>query len=254
MAENSPGSRKGGTRSPVYPAFSLDEAIVKLKALWEKDGKVGAPKSVALGYWGYTAISGPALRTISTLKRFGLTEERDGRILPSQIALDLLLYSNDDERYKKVLRECAKKPNIYSELFNKYGKDLPSNEALKAELIKDYDYNPKVVDTLINDFRNTLQLSGLLQAGTELEVGDDSELSTDKSKVPPLLRGKKKVDSQFIRLWSLTGGITATLELSDIPSQDDQDFLKICLDRALKELSEAKKNPDTGAETKKLGD
>lgn len=43
---------------------------------------------------------------------------------------------------------------------------------------------------------------------------------------------------EFVKVWSLSGGIAAKLEINSIPSKKDQEFLKLCLERALDELKE----------------
>jgi hypothetical protein len=150
-------------RSPNYPAFSLEEAVKKIKILWEKDGKVGADKDIVLKHLGYSAKSGPALRALSTLKKFDLIAEKEDRVVLSQRALDLVVFSRSDERHLRALREAALKPQIYQELHSKFGESLPSDDTLKAELIRRYNFNPKMVNGLLTDFRRTIEFAGLLR-------------------------------------------------------------------------------------------
>jgi hypothetical protein len=161
--EGSAEAKRAVQRSPNYPAFSLEEAVKKIKILWEKDGKVGADKDVVLKHLGYSAKSGPALRALSTLKKFDLITERDDHIALSQRALDLVVYSRSDERYLRALREAALKPQIYQELHSKFGEGLPSDETLNAELIRRYNFNPKMVNGLLSDFRRTIEFAGLFR-------------------------------------------------------------------------------------------
>ena len=115
-------------RSPNYPAFTLEEAINKTRVLWEKDHRVGAHRDVVLQHLGYTSESGTALRTLATLKSFGLTTEKEGRILVSQKALDVLLYPQNDDRHISALKEVALKPSVYNDLYSKYRGAFPSDE------------------------------------------------------------------------------------------------------------------------------
>lgn len=48
----------------------------------------------------------------------------------------------------------------------------------------------------------------------------------------------KQEQEGFVKVWSLTGGTAAKLEINSIPSRKDQEFLKLCLERALDELKE----------------
>ncbi len=170
-------------KSPNYPNTSLDEAIVKVKILYEKDGKAGAPKKVALGYWGYNTESGPALRTISALKKFGLTEDKQGRIVPTQRAIDILIFPKENERYVNAIKEAALSPKIYNDLLNKYKDGFPSDESLKAELISEQNFNPKQVDGFLYDFRRTLEFVGL-QPGESYEPVLGDEVKMDQPTQP----------------------------------------------------------------------
>ena len=172
--EGSAEPKRAVQRSPNYPAFGLEEAVKKIKILWEKDGKVGADKDIVLKHLGYSAKSGPALRALSTLKKFDLITEKEDHIALSQRALDLVVYSRLDERHLRALREAALKPQIYQELHSKFGDGLPSDETLNAELIRRYNFNPKMVNGLLTDFRRTIEYSGLFRAEGKKQ-GDPSE-------------------------------------------------------------------------------
>lgn len=219
-------------RSPKYPAFDLSEAIAKLKILWAKDGKVGSPKDVALKHLGYSSTkSSSAVRAISSLKQYGLTEEYNGRIMPSKRALDILLYSPNDEHHIGAIKDAAIKPIIFSKLYAKYGSELPSDEAIKAELIRDYDFNPNSVGELVETFKNTLKIIGLQPNDRADDSMNDAEVFKDeKPGVGASLR------TQFERSWSLKGGIIARLQVTQVPPNEEKEFLKMCLNRALEEL------------------
>ncbi len=172
-------------KSPNYPFMGLEIAIDKARLLYEKDGKAGAPRVVALKYWGYNnPRSGSAGRTVSALKKFGLTEDKGGRIVPSQSTIDLLVYPKESDKYKQAIRSCSLKPKIYRDLWEKYKNGLPSNEALRAELIAEQNFNPKQVDAFIDNFRKTLHFAGLLneydsESGRELYDQDSLNETMD---------------------------------------------------------------------------
>jgi hypothetical protein len=151
--------------------FSLEEALGKVKILWEKDRRAGSRRDSALEHLGYKSVkSGTALRTIATLKKYGLTEERDGRIYLSNLALDLVIYPPDDERYQKALREAALRPSIYNKLYEQYRDGLPSDTTLRSELTRVDEFHPLHVDGFIRDFRSTIAFAGLeaMPAGRQI--------------------------------------------------------------------------------------
>ncbi|MDD5560275.1 hypothetical protein [Candidatus Methylomirabilis sp.] len=169
-------------RSPNYPAFSLEDAIAKARVLWEKDHKAGSPPDVTLRHLGFEpkhgqSFSGPAARTLATLKTFGLTEERDGRIYLSQIGLDIVIYSQTDERCMRAIADAALKPNVYSRIYDRYKAGLPSDDTVKAELVRVDGFNPKQVDGFLDDFKRTLEFAGLHFDWEELEEGEMLEQS-----------------------------------------------------------------------------
>ncbi len=186
QAEHKGGSEKAVQKSPVhrspnYPAFTLEVAIKKAKILWDKDHKVGAHKDIVLQHLGYTTESGTALRTLATLKRFDLTTEKDGRIIVSQKALDILLYPNDDPRHKDALKHAALNPSVYNDLYNKYKWAFPSDETLKAELIREYSFNPKQVTWFLTDFRETLKYAELDRPSHD-QAADEEHIMTRETQ------------------------------------------------------------------------
>jgi hypothetical protein len=162
-------------KSPNYPNMSLEEAISKARVLYDKDGKAGAPKKVGLAHLGYNTLSGPALRTLSTLRKFDLITDKDGRIIPSQRSIDLLVYPKNSERYIAALRGIALKPIVYNKLWNKYQDGFPSDASLKAELIDEYNFNPKQVDRFIADFKKTIEFAGLTIGSGSLSGEDKGD-------------------------------------------------------------------------------
>lgn len=70
----------------------------------------------------------------------------------------------------------------------------------------------------------------------------------------PMNTDPKPEQERFVKVWSLTGGVAAKLEINSIPSKKDQDFLKLCLERALDELKEIEESKLASLhETKSVG-
>jgi len=208
-ASKAPGSMKPKrtiTRSPNYPAFDLQEAIGKARILYDKDHLAGSSQESALQHLGFNRaegkLSGPAARTISTLKKFGLTEERVGRIHLSQDALDIILYNETDERHQRSVKKCALQPSIYSKIYSKYISGLPSDETLRSELIREDRFNPNQVDGFLTDFRKTVAFAGL-QFGS-----DEKEEMTERNAV----------DTAGERITPRTGELSASGRLPKVSS------------------------------------
>jgi hypothetical protein len=170
-------SKKATHRSPNYPAINLADAVYRVKLLYDKDRKAGAPIDIALKHLGYSSRNGAALRVLAALKTFGLTEEKDGRIFVSSSALDVLVYPETDERRKRPLRECALKPATYQKVYDRYKDGLPSDETVKAELIREFGFNDKVVEGFLNDFKATLDFAGVKFGDSAQDATQDTEQS-----------------------------------------------------------------------------
>lgn len=238
-------------RSPNYPAFDLGEAIAKAKILWEKDHKAGSTTEAALqhlGFKGDRSPSGPAGRTLSTLKKFGLTEEIEGRIHLSQLGLDLVIYPETDERYIKARGQAALKPSIYAKIYAKFQAGLPSDETLKSELVRDEGFNPKQVDVFLADFRRTIELAGLEfgTRSTEEEMQDSQSTRQDQAGHPA---GAKTFPSVLATLGKPTLASSfpiplrkqnqAVIGFSRLPlDKSDLDLLKQWIDLMAENLTE----------------
>lgn len=173
-------ANKSLVRSPGYPMIGLEEAIEKVKILWDKDKTNSIPREVAAKHLGY-GTGGYGGRVIAALKHFGLISMKEGDIILSDKAVELAHYSPSDEIYHGIVKEIALYPNTYKDLFNEYNGSLPSEATLKVKLIKDYKFNAKKVDSFINNFRSTLEFAGLLEGG-RIEAQRDESMIKEIAK------------------------------------------------------------------------
>lgn len=169
---NEPGRSRH--RSPNYPALSLSEAIDRVRLLYDADKRAGAPVEAALRHLGFSGKNGRALVVLSALKKFGLIEDTNGRITPTQLAVTLLAYPEGDPRRSEALRSAALSPYIYRSLVERYGESgLPSDPTLHAELEVDFSFNPSAIPDFIKGFRETLSTAGIVVGGSD--KGDEVE-------------------------------------------------------------------------------
>src|SRR5262245_19912970 len=146
---------KARRRSPNYPAMSLPDAIEKLKLLYRADGKAGAVLDEALKRMGFGSAHGQAIARVSALRKFGLVEDNDGRIVPTPLGVDIVEFPPGHERYNAAIITAALGPAIYRELVQRHAGhgNIPSDDSLRPELITDKDFNPNAVDGFLKDFR-----------------------------------------------------------------------------------------------------
>jgi len=168
MADEKENGGKKRQRSPNYPAVSLRDAVERVRALYTQDGRPGAPLETAVRHFGFTSAHGQAMTIVSALKKFGLIEDKNGRIVPTPLAINVIEFKPDHQRHKEALREAALKPDIYGGLVERYREHsrLPSDESLRPELVTDMGFNPKAVSDFLVDFRDSLEYAGLLEGNT----------------------------------------------------------------------------------------
>ena len=205
-------AKKARQRSPNYPAIGLRDAIEKVRLLHDADKRAGAPLDAALKHMGFSTRHGQAMTIVSALKKYGLVEETANRIVPTQRAMDILVFQDQDARKIRALREAALGPDIYRELFEQYKTTgIPSEETLRAELIADRHFNPNSVQGFIQDFKDTLILAGLLNpVELSLQLEDDSTEMSDsvQTSAQTAVLAPRSM-SQGMKEISLPVGVTA---------------------------------------------
>ena len=154
-------SKKRRVRSPAYPMIPLDDAIDKVKILWENEKNNPFPKEAAIKDLGYDSYGGYSARVISALKQFGLISEEQNNIVLTKWAVDLCVYEPINNNYKNILKEIALNPITYRKLHDEYNGGLPSDSTLKLKLLREYGFNAGKIDGFLKDFRRTLTIAGL---------------------------------------------------------------------------------------------
>jgi hypothetical protein len=182
MATQSAGTflepeKKKRQRSPNYPAVGLKEAIDRLKLFMKEDGRAGAAPGIAAKHIGFSTAHGQAYSVLAALKKFGLVEDKDGRLIPTQRAVEINSLPESDPRRLKAIRDAALSPAIYAELIAQY-KDtgLPATDTLAGELEAYKGFNPNAVKEFLKGFKDTLDFAGLTDfsvLGSELTAEDD---------------------------------------------------------------------------------
>lgn len=174
-------AKKKRQRSPNYPAVGLGEAIERLKLFMKEDGRAGATAAIAAKHIGFATAHGQAYSTLAALKKFGLVEDRDGRVVPTPRAIEINSLPEADARRLKAIREAALLPSTFSELIAEY-KDtgLPSEDTLAGELVAYKGFNPNGVKEFLRSFKETIEFAGLSDFSV---LG--SEIAGDEGKKKP---------------------------------------------------------------------
>jgi len=103
-------------RSPRYPNISLNEAMARAKAIYEKEHMSTMTPTVAAEAMGYKGISGASLKTISSLKKYGLLDGRGDDVRLTKDAQTLAIDDPSSDDYQDALARAAFAPEIFQEI------------------------------------------------------------------------------------------------------------------------------------------
>ena len=165
-------------RSPNFPAIDLQETIKRAKEFHNQEDRHPANIEVASRHWGYKNYGSGGAVVIAALVSFGLMESEgvgiNRRIKLSSLGLRIVLDSRPiSEERTAALQTAALTPKIYQELWELWGKALPSPENIQYHLLK-RGFNKGTVDKFIEGYKNTLAFAGLLEDG-KISPGDEEE-------------------------------------------------------------------------------
>ena len=229
-------------RSPSYPAIDLKVAIDRAKILYEKERSSPVPIDVVLQHWGYKKGSGGGMVQVAALKKFGLISDEesgdDRKIRISKLAKDILIPHSETERQEAINR-AAHLPSIYQEIHKKYPDGLPSDQTLKAFLIKERNFNDNSIDDFIKVMKATFSFAGV--------KSDDIMSESEEEKQPKPLDFEKlfrlpKNEMNQHKPERLTLGITLPTDgnvILEVPrkiSEDGLTLLKVWIDACWKKL------------------
>jgi hypothetical protein len=239
-------------RSPNYPAVSLKDAVERVRSLYQKDGKAGAPPKIAAVHIGFQTPHGQAMSVLAALKKFGLVDEVKDRLVPSQRAIEILNLREDDARRIQALKDAALNPPIYRELAEQHrDTGLPADDVLQSELKTYRDFNPNAVASFVKDFKETLEFAGLSENGAlKLEPMATQQPHTEANPVSSqvysnLYAEPAQKDTQTsVRRYpfdiSIPRNMKAELSISGQElRKEDLERLKKQIDRLIENLSDA---------------
>lgn len=172
-------------RSPSYPAISLGPAVEKAKDLYRAEKGYPAPIDTILKHWGYRPKSGAGLVAVAALLKFGLLEDegsaasRKARVteLAQRIIRDTREESPERDR---LLRDAALRPQIHTELWERFGPSLPSDSNLQHTLIFEYGFTDGGAQEFIRQFKATVAFARLG------EDADEAGEVPESLGVPPM--------------------------------------------------------------------
>lgn len=220
-------------RSPKYPIFGLKTAIERIAAFYERERTASVPRDLAVKAWQYSKTSGIALQTVSTLTQYGLLERTgEKNVKVSEIGLDILVPKNQKAK-NNAIQTAANRPKIFRELKKEYPEDLPSDDSLRAYLIRRQPpYNEDSANKIIKSFKETLEFAKIKSMGyneyTE-EKGPENTLEELNNMDRQAVIAQNSPIGGIQWTFPISGKI-ATLIFQDSPTQQDLELVKKYLD------------------------
>lgn len=173
-------------KSPRAPSLSLSEAIDGALRIYSKDRRHAIPVELAAQHLGYKgANNGAAIKALASIRYFGLIgRPQEGKFAVEKEVEDYQFAPSPTQK-KELLRKWLVTPPIFAEVLAKFSDGLPSDAALKFELIQ-LGFLPDAADALVGVLKNSVEFAQYYdspRSSTETEAG---EASSDNSESPNL--------------------------------------------------------------------
>jgi len=175
-------------RSPQYPVIGLEEAINKVRLVWEKDYTSELPREVIAEHMGYGSLNGKSLGVLAAVAKFGLLDGRGKETHVTDLAVQILAHEHGDEQRISAVRQASNEPKLFQEILEKFDARSPSDQALKSYLFT-RGFTHSGVERVILAFRETetfveRELEGFAEseielAEPELDINQPLEVATN---------------------------------------------------------------------------
>lgn len=144
-------------RSPNYPQLTLEEAIQRVRPLYEAAHTYPTDKQVIAENLGYNGLHGKSLTLIGALRRYNLLEPAGEGMKVSDDAVTLLELPAGEPQHMAALERAAFAPRLFAQMHSDFGTNLPNDVTLRHYLIKQ-GFLPKAADEVIRVYRANLEL------------------------------------------------------------------------------------------------
>lgn len=268
MTANTKSTESVRKKSPRAPSISLDEALDRALKVYDKERLNPASADVVAQGMGYKdANNGRALAAIASLRYFGLIERlSDGQLAVSQ-DVEGYKYAPSEEVRLAYLRRFVAAPALLTELLEVYASGLPSDGALRYELIQ-RGFLPATAEGLVGVVRRSFDFAKVYAQASRhvaeptpgLEVADAVNAEASEVEAPraavapapfaPLPRPLNLPETQDPSAGHdripvrLSGGRRAWLLIPPVFCEADKQRLKAQIDLLLTEDEEDKEDKE----------
>jgi hypothetical protein len=205
-------------RSPGFPIIPIDDAITRLKIIYQHDKRSYTTADAILSHLGYgQKRSGTAGRVIAALKQYGLMEEQSGKFRVTEAGFKILHLPEDSKERYELVKSAALRPPIFKKILAYYDGELPSDAALKSHLILNEGFNPDSVGQFIRCIRETIGVAN--PSKDDYSISDETESEDLSDEV-----GKQDMSGTAMAKQSVQEGNKGGQVQSPVPTVETSAF------------------------------
>ncbi len=143
-------------KSPRYPSLNLEDALIKAIQFYDANHLHPVANDAAAQSMGYAgANNGASLSTLAALKYYGLVDRVGNGKLAASKELEIFKYAPNSSERSKLLQKWLLSPRVFEELHNKYSDQLPSDAAIKYDLIQ-MGFLPDKAEICVKTYRDSV--------------------------------------------------------------------------------------------------
>lgn len=205
-------------KSPKAPSLSLGEAIAKVGAIYNSEKRHAVATEIVAKDLGYkNAANGAAVRTLAAIKGYGLLISPKPGLLAVAKEVEDYLFCPDEKMKREIVRQWLVTPKIYRNLLDKFPRNLPSEAALKYELIQ-IGFTPSGADECVKNFLDSINFANYYdENGTENPQDLHDELDDSQPDLQDNKKGSGPVGRQSSHYQTQISPVVAKSEIDRIP-------------------------------------
>lgn len=175
------------SKTPKSPRFPLEWCVNKALILLDKEGIHAVVPDIMAQHLGYkNARSGAAATALGTLRMFGLVIKAPGRKDAVSEELKKFKYTPYEHEKSELVDGWLRKPKLFSIILDKYNNKLPSEAALRYELIQEFGFTENAADKFLKTLNDSISFAGSFEAEDPEGSGPES---TDEKLVEQMASG-----------------------------------------------------------------
>lgn len=247
MVNSESKQKKQVIKSPNWPSIPISEALDKAKMIYQKDRRTPIHYDVILEHLGFNSKTGPAGRTVSALRQYGLLEKIGDNYRITEKAWNIFNLPEDSPERRSLVGDAALRPKIFKELLALSNDGLPSDAALRKHLVLNKEFNENTVERFLKIFKAAVDIAkphslGYPSEEIHEEQAEDFEdeiamtaansqiVNSNKAPAPPLpLASPGQRDFPLYFTKNNKGGLYIPAEMT----KKDYDLLKQQIDNHL---------------------